>query len=183
MKERTKAGLVLALMLAASAGWWFFFHTPMRVATAGWQAESTKAHATLIDVQNYKNSSAAARQAEQKKRHAFLEEALPETMEQSTFLGSIERLAFAHHLMLLGVKPGETLGRADGLQECSVTVKVAGDYFQLIEFLQGLDAQKAGGRFVNVRELSLKAGKPGEPLTATLVLSVFAAGKDITQEK
>ncbi|MCI6284565.1 type 4a pilus biogenesis protein PilO [Selenomonas sp.] len=179
MEERKKAALVAAAVLLLTAGWWFFFHTPMQAATERWQAENMKTHAQLIDVQNYKNDSGnlAARQAEQKKRHAFLAKALPDTLEQGAFLSGVERLALADHLVLLGVKPGEALQRDDGLQELPVTVTASGDYFSLLEFLKGLDAQKAGGRFVLVRGLSIQAGKTGEPLTATLSLSVFASAR------
>ena len=179
MEERKKAALVAAAVLLLTAGWWFFFHTPMQAATERWQAEAMKSHAQLIDVQNYKNDSGnlAARQAEQKKRHAFLAKALPDTLEQGAFLSGVERLALADHLVLLGVKPGEALHRDDGLQELPVTVTASGDYFSLLEFLKELDAQKAGGRFVLVRGLSIQAGKTGEPLTATLSLSVFASAR------
>ena len=61
-----------------------------------------------------------------------------------------------------------------------MTVTASGDYFSLLEFLKELDAQKAGGRFVLVRGLSIQAGKTGEPLTATLSLSVFASARQAT---
>lgn len=180
-KEREKALLAMALVLVFTAGWWAFFHTPLRASEARWQAEGEKAHAQLIEVQNYKNGMAngAARQKEQKekkRRHAFLADALPDGLEQGAFLGGLERLALACHLELAGVKPAEALERPDGLMELPVTVTVRGDYFSLLDFLQGLDAQKAGGRFVLVRGLSVRAGDDGGPLSATLQLSVFATG-------
>lgn len=175
---REKALLLVVALIVLTMGWWLFFHMSIRAATARWEAEGMKAHAQLIDVQNYKNASGdrKARQAEQQKRHAFLAKALPESLEQGAFLSGLERLALADHLILLGVKPGEAIARSDGLQELPVTVTVQGDYFTVLSFLKGLDEQKADGRFVLVRGLSLKTGKAGEPLTATLSLSVFGTG-------
>ena len=179
IREREKAVLILFVAVLLSAGWWFFFHTPLRAATARWQADGMKSHAQLIDVQNYKNESGdhTARQAERERRHAFLSKALPEHLEQGAFLSGLERLALEDHLELQGVKPEEAHARDDGLQELPVSVTASGDYFELLAFLEALDAQKAAGRFVLVRGLALKAGNVGEPLTATIALSVFAGGK------
>lgn len=180
IQEREKALFILFFALVLTILWWLLFHTPLSAATERWQAEGMKTQAQLIDVQNYKNANATpgVRQKEQEQRHAFLAKALPENLEQSAFLSGLERLARADHLVLLGVKPGEALKRSDELLELPVSVTVQGDYFTVLEFLKGLEAQKADGRFVLVRGLSMKAGKTGEPLTATLSLSVFATARE-----
>lgn len=182
MTERDKLGLALLVLLWLVAGWWFFFHVPMRAAVEVMQEESAEAHAQLVDVENYRQqgqSIAAAEKAqkEQKERHGFLMKALPSELGQGAFIGGLERLAMSKHLLLAGVQPGAAIARPDGLQELPVTVKVMGDYFSLLDFLGAISSGQADGRFVIVRGMAVEAGKDGGPLSATLSLSIFAQGK------
>lgn len=178
LEECAKAAGLLLASIVLTAVWWMFFHTPMQAAMDRWQAEGRKTHAQLIDVQNYKNEGEglAARQKEQEKRHSFLAAALPDELRQGAFLQNLERVALAHHLELRSVKPGEVLMREDGLRELPLHVAVRGDYFSLRAFLQALETQEAGGRFVLVRGLTVEVGEAGEPLKAVLILSIFACG-------
>ena len=58
-----------------------------------------------------------------------------------------------------------------------MTVKVSGDYFSLLDFLSAVSSGQADGRFVIVRGMTVEAGRDGGPLSATLLLSIFAQGK------
>ena len=71
MTERDKLGLALLVLLWLVAGWWFFFHVPMRAAVEVMQEESAEAHAQLVDVENYRQQgqSIAAAEKAQKERH------------------------------------------------------------------------------------------------------------------
>ena len=179
MTERDKLGLALLVLLWLVAGWWFFFHVPMRAAVEVMQEESAEAHAQLVDVENYRQQgqSIAAAEKAQKERHGFLMKALPSELGQGAFIGGLERLAMSKHLLLAGVQPGAASARPDGLQELPVTVKVMGDYFSLLDFLGAISSGQADGRFVIVRGMAVEAGKDGGPLSATLSLSIFAQGK------
>ena len=179
MTERDKLGLALLVLLWLVAGWWFFFHVPMRAAVEVMQEESAEAHAQLVDVENYRQQgqSIAAAEKAQKERHGFLMKALPSELGQGAFIGGLERLAMSKHLLLASVQPGAAIARPDGLQELPVTVKVMGDYFSLLDFLGAISSGQADGRFVIVRGMAVEAGKDGGPLSATLSLSIFAQGK------
>lgn len=179
MTERDKLGLALLVLLWLVAGWWFFFHVPMRAAVEVMQEESAEAHAQLVDVENYRQQgqSIAAAEKAQKERHGFLMKALPSELGQGAFIGGLERLAMSKHLLLAGVQPGAAIARPDGLQELPVTVKVMGDYFSLLDFLGAISSGQADGRFVIVRGMAVEAGKDGGPLSATLSLSIFAQRK------
>ena len=179
MTERDKLGLALLVLLWLVAGWWFFFHVPMRAAVEVMQEESAEAHAQLVDVENYRQQgqSIAAAEKAQKERYGFLMKALPSELGQGAFIGGLERLAMSKHLLLAGVQPGAAIARPDGLQELPVTVKVRGDYFSVVDFLGAISSGQADGRFVIVRGMAVEAGKDGGPLSATLSLSIFAQGK------
>ncbi len=179
MSERDKLALALLVLLWLVAGWWFFFHAPMREAVEAMQVESAQAHAQLVDVENYRQQGQSIEAAEkaQKERHQFLMKALPLELGQGAFIGGLERLAIAKHLLLAGVQPGTVIARPDGLSELPVTVKVSGDYFSLLDFLSAVSSGQADGRFVIVRGMTVEAGRDGGPLSATLSLSIFAQGK------
>ena len=117
MSERDKLGLALLVLLWLVAGWWFFFHAPMRDAVEAMQAESAQAHAQLVDVENYRQQGQSIEAAEkaQKERHQFLMKALPSELGQGAFIGGLERLAIAKHLLLAGVQPAAVFARPDGL--------------------------------------------------------------------
>ena len=53
-------------------------------------------------------------------------------------------------------------------------VRLAGDYFSLLDFLQDLASLRVGGRFVEVRGIKVQGDGTGEPLTCELFVAVFA---------
>ena len=64
MPERDKLALALLVLLWLVAGWWFFFHAPMREAVEAMQVESAQAHAQLVDVENYRQQGQSIEAAE-----------------------------------------------------------------------------------------------------------------------
>ena len=121
MTERDKLGLALLVLLWLVAGWWFFFHVPMRAAVEVMQEESAEAHAQLVDVENYRQQgqSIAAAEKAQKERHGFLMKALPSELGQGAFIGGLERLAMSKHLLLAGVQPGAAIARPAASSSCA----------------------------------------------------------------
>ena len=180
--EKEKLAGLLCLLAWLLAGWVYFVHLPLERARASARQACDEARRVQIAAANFANGHADQKvaQEQQQKRHAFLAQALPETLAQGPFLSHLERQAAARSLTLLDVAPQPAVSGAAGLRELPVRVRLAGDYFALLDFLQDMASLRIGGRFVEVRGIKVQSGGTGEPLTCELLVAVFAlpGGKD-----
>lgn len=174
--EKEKLAGLFCLLVWLLAGWAYFVHLPLVQARAEAQQAYDEARRVQVAAANFANghTDPKASQEEQKKRHAFLIQALPDTLAQGPFLSHLERQAAVRSLTLLDVAPQPAVRGAAGLLELPVRVRLAGDYFSLLDFLQDLASLRVGGRFVEVRGIKVQGGSTGEPLTCELLVAVFA---------
>ena len=136
--EKEKLAGLLCLLAWLLAGWVYFVHLPLERARASARQACDEARRVQIAAANFANGHADQKvaQEQQQKRHAFLAQALPETLAQGPFLSHLERQAAARSLTLLDVAPQPAVSGAAGLRELPVRVRLAGDYFALLDFLQ-----------------------------------------------
>lgn len=182
--ERKKLSAVCVALIGAVALWWYFVHLPLVRAHDAARQATEEARRVQVAAANFSNGHAdwQASQAQQQQRHAFLAQALPATLAESAFLSHLERQALARHLLLLDVAPQAAEVRADGMSEVAVRVRLAGDYFSLLDFVQDVSSLRVGGRFVLLRGLTVQGDREGEPLQSELSMAIFALGED-GQEK
>ena len=170
---------VFVLLLCLAAGWFCFVHLPLVRARTAAQQDAEEAHRVQVETANFANGHAdwQAALADQQQRRGFLVQALPLTLAQGTFLSHLERQAIARHLVLSGVVPAPAEMGADGVGELVVRVRLVGDYFSLVDFLQDIASLRIGGRFVEVRGIRVRSDRDGAPLTCELTLAIFALGE------
>ena len=123
-------------------------------------------------VQNFQNAHLDEQEYKKEltERLERAEKALPPHLGQGEFLGRIQQAALGTGLNLEQASPQER----QQVEECvalPVQLRVAGDYFQLLDFLQRLRGDE---RFYQLRQLKVKAAGESGKLEAEILLVMFA---------
>lgn len=166
----------LKLTLAAGGmlllAFYFFVHLPLQELCEEKSNQSIKFHEETVELQNFQN--AHLDEQEYKKglmeRLERAEKALPPHLGQGEFLGRIQRTALGTGLKLEQAIPQER----QQVEECvalPVQLKVTGDYFQLLGFLQQLRVDE---RFYQLQQMKVKAAREAGMLEADILLVMFA---------
>ena len=151
---------------------YFFVHLPLQELCEEKSSQATKLHEEAVAVQNFQNAHLDEQgyRKELAERLERAEKALPPHLGQGEFLGRIQQAALGTGLRLEQASPQER----QQVEECAalpVQLKVAGDYFQLLDFLQRLRGDE---RFYQLRQMKVKSAGAGGKLEADILLVMFA---------
>lgn len=107
----------------------------------------------VLSVENFLNAhgEAVAYEAEIARRAAKQHQQLPCQLETGKFLAELQQLAAAKGVVLSAAAPGTVESKA-GCRQLPLRVTIAGDYFSLLDFLQGLEELE---RFSSVDKMEL----------------------------
>lgn len=166
----------LQLTLAAGALllliFYFFVHLPLQELCEERSSKAISLHQEVMAVQNFQNAhlDEQAYKQELMERLERAEKALPPHLGQGEFLGRIQRAALDTGLRLEEALPQERQQVEDCLA-LPVQLRVAGNYFQLLDFLQRLRLEE---RFYQLRQLKVRTAGDGGRLEADIMLVMFA---------
>lgn len=176
MKMKLEGERKLRLMLAAGGlfllAFYFCVHLPLRDLCEESCDKAAKIQEEVLAVQNFHNAHLEEEEyrKELTERLERAEQALPPHLGQGEFLGRIQRAALGTNLKLEQALPQE----CQTVEECvalPVQLRVAGDYFQLLDFLQRLRGED---RFYQLRQMKVRTAGDGGKLEADILLVMFA---------
>jgi len=141
------------LLLLSGIIFWQGPYQAQRQVIEGRQAVLQQQKEQVLSVENFLNAhgEAAAYEAEIARRSAKQHQQLPYQLETGKFLAELQQLAVDKGIVLHAAAPGAVAGKA-GCRQLPLRVTIAGDYFSLLDFLQGLEEME---RFSSVDELEL----------------------------
>jgi len=109
------------------------------------------------------------------RKSAAISSMLPDQMEVGPFMAAIEQSALQSKVALRGMKPGAVVSGSI-CAELPVEVTVEGGYFDLLAFLQGVEALP---RCVHVRKMQIE--KKNTQLSCKLLLVIYADEEKIPE--
>lgn len=158
--------------LVVSLLFFSFVHRPVRAEIDRLDNDSAVNRQIVMEVQNYQNEhldkEAFLLELAEAQRQA--DKALPEEMSQGNFLSRLQRDALRAGLRLKQVHPQEIV-RLDNCRMLPVHVEVAGNYFELLRFLQELAKDE---RFMQLRDLHISSEKG--TLLCDMNIAIYAWG-------
>ena len=169
---KEKLQLTLAAGTLLLLAFYFFVHLPLQELCEERSSKAIRLHQEAMAVQNFQNAhlDEQAYKQELTERLERAEKALPPHLGQGAFLGRIQRVALGTGLKLEQALPQERQ-QVEACVALPVQLKVAGDYFQLLDFLQRLREDE---RFYQLRQLKVKAAGESGKLEADILLVMFA---------
>lgn len=156
--------------LLAAVLFYFALHRPLAAAADECIHQAAADREAYTQVVNFQNAHLDMKEYQRDlgQRQKCVHQYLPDDMEQGSFILSLERLAVRSHLQLENVSPQKCVQTEDNC--ClPVKLKVTGDYFALLKFLQGLEN---GERMVLVKNMSIAVKE--RTLEADMLLNIFA---------
>ena len=169
-KGRECFALVCCLCIWAMMAFYFFPHASWQEEAASVQEAQEREERDLVALENFMNAhrDLDAFSQETAKHQSLSMRAMPEELEQGAFLEFLQRLAIGNQMELLGVIPGKSVQEKDVLA-LPVQVKLSCNYYQLLDFLKGL---QDGERFLQIRNARIHS-EDGR-LLCQLDLAIFA---------
>ena len=149
---------------------YFALHRPLAAAADECSRQALADRKAYTQVINFQNAHLDMKeyQADLGRRQKRVHQYLPDDMAQGEFVLYLERLAVRTHLQLETVSPQKCVQTAENL--ClPVKLKLTGDYFALLKFLQGLEN---GERMVLVKNISIAVKE--RALEADMLINIFA---------
>lgn len=168
--KRLQVSVAAAVLFMA--GFYFFVHLPLRAYCENSAEEIAVIKEEILELQNFQNAHldlTAYRQGlEARKTQA--DKALPEHLAQGDFLGRIQADALGTGMEVQQAAPREVSSQEGGYVALPVSLRVAGSYFELLDFLGRLRQEE---RFYQFRQMQVKGNGDGR-LQAELLLVMFA---------
>ncbi|MBQ1509420.1 MAG: type 4a pilus biogenesis protein PilO [Selenomonadaceae bacterium] len=152
------------------AGFYFFLHEPWQEEISQVRSEEFEEQQKILNVENFMNAHRDMNEFSQEtaKHQEIAKKAMPEELEQGEFLEFLQRLALGKQIELVGVVPQKE-SQERNVTVLPVQVKLKCNYFQLLDFLQGL---QEGDRFMQVRNARIHSDHGN--LVCQLDLAIFA---------
>ena len=164
--------LVMGLAVTLLGGLLFYFilHKPLTAAAEDYARQAAAHTQEITAVTNFQNAHLQMKEyrAELKKREQRVWQYLPEHMGQGEFMLYLERLALHNQMELQMVSPQKNISAEDN-QCLPIKIRVAGRYFGLLKFLQGL---QDGERLAVVKNLSIVS--KGDTLESDMLIHIYA---------
>ena len=177
MKFRTGSPDNVQLMLMGVAGtllggllFYFILHKPLAAAAEDYARQAAVYTQEITAVTNFRNAHLQMKEyrTELGKREKRVLQYLPEQMKQGEFMLHLERLALHHKMELQMVSPQKNILQED--YAClPIRVRIAGSYFGLLKFLQGLQEDE---RLAVVKTMSVAA--KGSTLESDMLIYIYA---------
>lgn len=166
-KSLEAAGVICLLLLASG---YFFIHKPLVDMEQEARQVAEKSRTDLVAVDNYQNNhmDMAAYEKELVEHQARANLAMPDSLEQGTFLGMLQQEALRNHIELKQVVP-KPVQQDGNLLILPVEVKMHCDYFSLLSFLQGI---KECERYIQIEHTAVH--EDSGALNCSLQLRIYA---------
>lgn len=151
---------------------YFCVHLPLQELCGEKRSQEEKLQKEVLIVQNFYNAHLDEEEyrKELEERLERAEKALPLHLGQGEFLGCIQKVALGTGLRLEQAIPKEQETEEDCVA-LPVHIKVAGNYFQLLDFLHRLRDEE---RFYQLKQMKVKSVDDGGKLEADIMLVMFA---------
>jgi Tfp pilus assembly protein PilO len=178
--SRRVTALVLFVILAVTAAWWFFLISPRNARIAELRddrdaavAEADRLRAAIAQLQAVQENDVAYLAAIGK-----LEAGIPKRAELAVFIEEVTALAEEVGVNLEATSPAEP-APVQGLDayEIGVSLAMTGEYFELLGFLFGLDDME---RIVVVDSVAITATSAGAGEVEETTTTTTVAGGDTT---
>ena len=165
--------LAAAICLLLIVIYIFLLRAPLHGAAASAEARAQVAAAQVLKVTNFHNahiSDEKKYEQDLQQRQERANQALPDDIEQGRIVGYLQSKALASQLELCELTPGE-LRVQDGLRVLPLKLKLRGNYFQLLDFLEQL---QNGERYTIIQNPQVKS--KNECLECILEIDAFSMG-------
>ena len=173
MKAEERLKLITAAGVLILGAFYFFVHLPLQDKCRANEAQASQLREERIAVQNFQNAHLNQEEYRQElaERLERADKALPSHLGQGEFLSRLQADALGTGLQLEEALPRERQAVEENCVALPVQFKVAGDYFQLLEFLQRLRGEE---RFYQLRQMKVKVKGKGSVLEAEMLIVMFA---------
>ena len=173
MKAEERLKLITAAGVLILGAFYFFVHLPLQDKCRANEAQASQLREERIAVQNFQNAHLNQEEYRQElaERLERADKALPSHLGQGEFLSRLQADALGTGLQLEEALPRERQAVEEHCVALPVQFKVAGDYFQLLDFLQRLRGED---RFYQVRQMKVKVKGKGSVLEAEMLIVMFA---------
>ena len=173
MKADERLKLILVSGGVLFCLFYFFVHLPLQERCRENEVQALQLREEYIAVQNFQNAhlNLTEYQTELAQRLERADKALPVHLNQGEFLGRLQADALGTGLQLEEALPRERQALEEQCVALPVQLKVAGDYFQLLDFLQRLRGEE---RFYQLRQMRVHAQGDSGKLEAEMLLVMFA---------
>lgn len=173
MKQiKGKQGLAVCIggLLIISIGFFYGVYMPQQENIMNQKAVQKENQKKLILVKNFLNEhpDLASYEKEIDEKEAIVEMMLPETMQISKFIRSMETFAQKHKIFLAAMKP-DVIKQQDEIRSVAFAMEFYGDYFSLVAFLQEIEKMQP---FVCIKKLSVQAEE--HRLNCKMVIETYA---------
>ena len=162
--------IVLTGTLSGMLLFYFALHRPLMAAAGDYEQQAAESARKITAVVNFQNAHLDMKEyrAELKKREQRVRQYLPCDIAQGEFILYVERLAQAGKMELQLVSPQKT-ETAEEAWCLPLRLRLAGSYFGLLKFLQGL---QEGERLVTVKNMSITSRE--RVLQADMLVNIYA---------
>lgn len=173
MKAEERLKLITAAGVLILGAFYFFVHLPLQDKCRANEAQASQLREERIAVQNFQNAHLNQEEYRQElaERLERADKALPSHLGQGEFLSRLQADALGTGLQLEEALPKERQAVEGHCVALPVQFKVAGDYFQLLDFLQRLRGEE---RFYQLRQMKVKVKGKGSVLEAEMLIVMFA---------
>ena len=173
MKAEERLKLILAAGALLLCAFYFFVHLPLQEQCRENEGQALQLREERIAVQNFQNAHLKQEEYQQEliERLERADKALPPHLNQGEFLSRLQAEALGTGLEREEALPRERQTVEEHCVALPVQFKVAGNYFQLLDFLQRLRGEE---RFYQLRQLKVKTKGQGGKLEAEMLIVMFA---------
>ena len=173
MRAEERLKLIVAAGALLLCIFYFFVHAPLQEKCRENEEAALQLREEKVAVQNFQNAhlDQVAYKEELAERLARADKALPAHLSQGEFLNRLQADAFGAGLKLEEALPRERQAVEEHCVALPVQLKVAGDYFELLDFLQRLRKEE---RFYQLKQIKVDAKEGAGRLEAEMLLVMFA---------
>lgn len=167
-----RQGLVLCIggLIIISIAFFHSVYEPQQQNIVNQKMLQKEDQRKLILIKNFLNEhpNLASYEKEMDTKAAVVEMMLPETMQISTFIRSMETFAQKHKIFLAAMKP-DIIKQQNEIRSVAFAMEFYGDYFSLVSFLQEIERMQP---FVCIKKLSVQAEE--HRLNCKMVIETYA---------
>lgn len=181
LELKYKLTLFTLMLIVLNIIFYFFIYSPQReeICTLNNQLELQQQQIKVVEDFISKHPDITAYDSELNSKLDKINKMIPENPDVSLFIDEISKLAIQSSIQINNITPGELVDK-NNYREFKIVLKISGDYFDLLKFLQALNGLD---RLTSVSTIQTSA--KGNIVESDLALVVYCYGssKDPAGEK
>lgn len=173
-EKRTGMGMLLVSVLFGGA-FFLLICQPQQEECARMESRLAERQVQIVSVQNFMNEHIPmdVYETEIENKNQRLHKILPDDLEQSRFIGTVQQEAFKRHIIVAGIVPGKVQENGKLIVQ-PVQIVIHCGYFSLLDFLEALEQSE---RFLRMENVDVHSLDEQGRLECKIDLKIFA-GKE-----